>query len=880
MYEEMVQRVLRKCMFLLLCLFVGGATAHAVETTEEVDLQSIPYLVKENGAWKTGTPAWNLGSAQETIYGDGSAAPLRYADVSAYDELRIYQTEGAPVRVFFFNEKSEEYVDGSENDYRVQVYATPIEGAGYSTVNLKSIREQYGFAKLICIKGNAYATTATVEKITLSNVMNLRSVPYMVLTDGTWNAGTPAWNVANGEQTTIYGVGDTKPVYYADLSDYAELRIYQTTGDPVRVFFFNDKSDEYAPGVENDADYYKVVNATPASGVDYLVVDLKAIKAEFGFVKLIAIKASAFNDEATVNSILLSKERTGEVSLTFDESGKAYIYPSDMEVSGMTLDPQTGVLTKEAAGDANLTVNLGDVDFSNVTNITVNVDATIAGYTDLFSCTIVRSLTEQINAWYNSKYGINYAEEDKDYQARSQHIKEIVMAAKSEATGSMKINSICITKNVVNASAGNEICLKDLPFYRLENGSWVEKNDPGWHMNVDAAEIFGSFVDVQKCHSYVDLNDYEKIHVYQTKGNNVLRFWFFKANNTDIETFYPTIVEGADYRVIDLEEVKAKCGGKAYLTGAKANNGETVTIANITVTDPNAACDYVLSGMGDLNANAQAALADANATLIDARGITKSMELVSANPNCLFLVNDASLWSNTKNVIVENVTGMDTTYACENLELQAGHPFRTPYAFTATQASTAKTVSGFGTLVLPYAVAALPKGCEAYQLTGVENGRVTGEPLQAIGANSPVLLVGEGDCAFEASSVEVAATPAEASLGALTGVYARITAPQGSYVLQNQAEVAGVAFYHVESDAVRVNPFTAYLTDAVANAANQNALAIDLNGGVTAVDGVEAAADATVVAIYDLSGRQLDRMAKGVNVVKLSDGTVKKVIVK
>lgn len=880
MYEEMVQRVLRKCMFLLLCLFLGGATAHAVETTEEVDLQSIPYLVKENGAWKTGTPAWNLGLAQETIYGDGSSAPVRYADVSAYDELRIYQTEGAPVRVFFFNEKSEEYVDGSENDYRVQVYATPIEGAGYSTVNLKAIREQYGFARLISIKGNAYGKTATVEKITLSNVMNLRSVPYMVLTDGTWNAGTPAWNVANGEQNTIYGAGDTNPVYYADLSDYAELRIYQTTGDPVRVFFFNDKSEGFVSGEGDAADYYKVVNATAATGVDYLVVDLKAIKAEFGFVKLIAIKASSFKTTATVNSILLSKERTGEVSLTFDESGKAYIYPSDMEVSGMTLDPQTGVLTKEAADDANLTVNLGDVDFSNVTNITVNVDATTAGYTDLFSCTIVRSLTEQINAWYNSKYGINYA--DRDFQARSQHIKEIVMAANPDSTGSMKINSICITKNVVNASAGNEICLKDLPFYvKGTDGTFTPTGTPGWNMNVEAAEIFGSFVDVQSCHSYVDLNDYEEIHVYQTKGkNNVLRFWFFNADNTNIETFYPTIVEGADYAVINLKEVKAKCDGRAYLTGAKTKDSESIVVSNITVTDPNAACDYVLSGMGDLNANAQAALADANATLIDARGITEPMELVSANPNCLFLVNDASLWSNTKNVIVENKTGMGTNYTCENLELQAGYPFRTPYAFTAAQARTAKTVSEFGTLVLPYA-AALPEGCEAYQLTGVEDGRVTGEPLQAIGANAPVLLVGEGDCAFEASGVEVAATPAEASRGALTGVYARITAPHGSYVLQNQPEVAGMAFYHVESDAVRVNPFTAYLTDAVANAANQNALAIDLNGGVTAVEGVEAAAaDATVVAIYDLSGRQLDRMAKGVNVVKLSDGTVKKVIVK
>ncbi len=615
-----------------------------------------------------------------------------------------------------------------------------------------------------------------------------------------------------------------------------------------------------------------------------LVLDNIYTPEQLENVKAIRVNTASGSGSVVLKSVYLEKP----FELTFDDLGKAYIYPSDMEVSGMTLDPQTGVLTKEVAGDANLTVNLDDVDFSNVTNITVNVDATTAGYTDLFSCTIVRSLTEQINAWYYSKYGIDYAEEGKDYQARSQHIKEIVMAAKSEATGSMKINSICITKSVVNALLGNETCLKDLPFYvKQPNGTFSPGGIPVWNMNVETAEVYGDCSQAELCESYANLDAYDEIRIYQTTGENCLRFWFFNESNDGFVTIFPEIVEGLNYSVIDIESVKDQCGGKAWLIGAKSdewgnqNHGSgKVTITNIAVTDPNAKCDYVLSGYGELNANAQAALADANATLIDARGITKSMELVSANPNCLFLVNDASMLPNTKNVVVEKVTGMDTTYACEKLELQAGNPFRTPYAFTATLASTAKTVSEFGTLVLPYAVDDLPGGCEAYQLTGVENGRVTGEPLQAIDANSPVLLVGEGDCAFEASGVEVAATPAEARLGALTGVYARITAPRGSYVLQNQPEVAGVAFYHVKSDAVRVNPFTAYLTDAVANAANQNALAIDLNGGVTAVEGVEAAADATVVAIYDLSGRQLDRMAKGVNVVKLSDGTVKKVIVK
>ena len=50
---------------------------------------------------------------------------------------------------------------------------------------------------------------------------------------------------------------------------------------------------------------------------------------------------------------------------------------------------------------------------------------------------------------------------------------------------------------------------------------------------------------------------------------------------------------------------------------------------------------------------------------------------------------------------------------------------------------------------------------------------------------------------------------------------------------------------------------------------------------VTDVEGVEVtAAAATVVEIYDLSGRQVNTPVKGINLMKMSDGTVKKVIVK
>lgn len=697
---------------------------------------------------------------------------------------------------------------------------------------------------------------------------------YADLSKGQATSSTAEWNVETNTftWTTPYNAGVIFSDLPTDWSGYEKLVL------DIEMF----EGESWRLAVNSGGEWITVASYFSVS--DQKVINLSETAAltpeVLANVEQVRVNTNCESGHVVLHDMYLEKP----FELTFDNEGKAYIYPSDMVVEGAEFDYQTGVITKPETGNGKITIDFGDVDFSNVTNVRLDYDASEeSGYTQLLWRGFIHDVEGTAvhpDGWYTTlkdPNGIGYI----DYQSKSAHVADMVMEFSGEATGSMKINSICITKNVVNASAGNEICLKDLPFYvKQTDGTFTPTSTPGWNMNVEAAEIFGSFFNVQECHSYVDLNDYEEIHVYQTKGNNMLRFWFFNADNTDIETFYPTIVDGADYRVIALEEVKAICGGKAYLTGAKTLNSEPIVVSNITVTDPNAACDYVLSGMGDLNANAQAALEDANATLIDARGITEPMELVSANPNCLFLVENESALLNTKNVVEEIVTGMGTTYACENLELQAGYPFRTPYAFEATQARTAKTVSKFGTLVLPYDVAVLPEGCKAYQLTGVEDGRVTGDPLQAIDANSPVLLVGEGDCAFEANDVEVAATPAEARLGALTGVYARTTAPRGSYVLQNQPDVAGMAFYHVESDAVRVNPFTAYLTDAVANAANQNALAIDLNGGVTAVDGVEAAADATVVAIYDLSGRQLDRMAKGVNVVKLSDGTVKKVIVK
>ena len=46
----------------------------------------------------------------------------------------------------------------------------------------------------------------------------------------------------------------------------------------------------------------------------------------------------------------------------------------------------------------------------------------------------------------------------------------------------------------------------------------------------------------------------------------------------------------------------------------------------------------------------------------------------------------------------------------------------------------------------------------------------------------------------------------------------------------------------------------------------------------TGIDAVETAADATVVGIYTIDGKRLSEMSSGVNILRMSDGTSRKVI--
>ncbi len=102
----------------------------------------------------------------------------------------------------------------------------------------------------------------------------------------------------------------------------------------------------------------------------------------------------------------------------------------------------------------------------------------------------------------------------------------------------------------------------------------------------------------------------------------------------------------------------------------------------------------------------------------------------------------------------------------------------------------------------------------------------------------------------------------------MTGNYTPNKSMEGLYGVANNAEIrkGGSSSY--------INGFTAYLTGSTANARIRFS-----NGDETAVQNVNAG-DPTITAIYTVGGTRVATLQKGVNLVRMSDNTVRKVFVK
>lgn len=275
--------------------------------------------------------------------------------------------------------------------------------------------------------------------------------------------------------------------------------------------------------------------------------------------------------------------------------------------------------------------------------------------------------------------------------------------------------------------------------------------------------------------------------------------------------------------------------------------------------------------------NAKVAEGACSINLIEATEVSNMAIDIENNPNLLIYAKAGQV-TNTQNVIIDGT--------CASLVLADGHSFAAPTVFTATSATynmsavaTAAGGEGFGTLCLPFEATTLAG--EAYNLNqgATMGGELYATKVASIPANTPVLVKVKG--AYSGQNVSVAATKADAAheSGELVGVYKATPAPVGSFVLQKHNDK--VAFYLVGNEVQpTVNPFRAYIRPQ-AEAASLDMLSVVFGfDDVTAVGAAGVADGVTEVSRYDATGVRIDSPRKGMNIVRMSDGSVRKVLVK
>ena len=235
------------------------------------------------------------------------------------------------------------------------------------------------------------------------------------------------------------------------------------------------------------------------------------------------------------------------------------------------------------------------------------------------------------------------------------------------------------------------------------------------------------------------------------------------------------------------------------------------------------------------------------------------------------------------------------TLATDNLVLDDGKDFVAYEPFAAKAASYSRTINAgttWGTLCLPFEVSLDGQNFRAFKLLSADEGTETVELEEietSIETGTPVIIKmkdGETKLDFTVANKEITneVKPVETANGnyQLQGLYTQKMfskdADNNCYIvkgdkLMNPAKLLGTATEFVGS-----KPFRAYMVDnSSAPAAGARMFSISVGGSTTAIEQLETTADIKAE-YYDLQGRRLQNLQKGVNIVKRGGKTMKVII--
>ena len=236
------------------------------------------------------------------------------------------------------------------------------------------------------------------------------------------------------------------------------------------------------------------------------------------------------------------------------------------------------------------------------------------------------------------------------------------------------------------------------------------------------------------------------------------------------------------------------------------------------------------------------------------------------------------------------------TLATDNLVLDDDKDFVAYEPFTAKAASYSRTINAgttWGTLCLPFEVSLDGQNFRAFKLLSADDVTETVELEEiegSIAAGTPVIIKmkdGATELKFTEADKEIAkdvqtAETADANYK-LQGLYTQKEFSKDTdnncYIvkgdkLMNPAKLLD----KTTTESVGSKPFRAYMVDnSSAPAAGARMFSISVGGSTTAIEQLETTADSKAE-YYDLQGRRLQNLQKGVNIVKRGGKTMKVII--
>ena len=244
----------------------------------------------------------------------------------------------------------------------------------------------------------------------------------------------------------------------------------------------------------------------------------------------------------------------------------------------------------------------------------------------------------------------------------------------------------------------------------------------------------------------------------------------------------------------------------------------------------------------------------------------------------------------------EKIGAAGEPLATDNLVLDDDKDFVAYEPFAAKAASYCRTINAgttWGTLCLPFEVSLENQNFRAFKLLSADDATETVELEEIetrIKAGTPVIIkMNEGVTSFSFSETYKAIAKDVQTSKTDNGNYQL----QGLYTQKEFSKDADNNCYIVKGDklmnpaklldkttteSVGSKPFRAYMVDnSSAPAAGARMFSISIGGSTTAIEQLETTADSKAE-YYDLQGRRLQNLQKGVNIVKRGGKTMKVII--